>query len=91
MSYKVQKPCRVCGKLYTPCSDCENDKEIFRWRTVACSYECGQEYLKRVLEARSDKKDVKLHSSSENKANKKDEKKTDNKSVKNIKEREKID
>lgn len=57
MSYKVQKPCKVCGKLYTPCNDCENDKEIFRWRTVACSYKCGQEYLRRVMEARSDKRE----------------------------------
>lgn len=52
MSYKVQKPCRVCGKMYTPCSDCENDKSIFRWRTVACSIECGREYFSRIEKSR---------------------------------------
>ena len=55
MAYKVQKPCKVCGKLYTPCGDCEKDKTAFHWRTVACSYECGQEYLRRVMEAREPK------------------------------------
>lgn len=52
MAYKVQKPCRVCGKMYTPCSNCENDKSVFHWRTVACSVECGREYFKRVEESR---------------------------------------
>lgn len=52
MSYKVQKPCRVCGKMYTPCSNCENDKSIFHWRAVACSIECGREYFKRIEESR---------------------------------------
>ena len=23
MAYKVKKPCRVCGKMYVPCADCE--------------------------------------------------------------------
>ena len=58
MSYKVQKPCNVCGRLYTPCGDCERDNTAFHWRTVACSYKCGQEYLRRVMEARS--KDEKI-------------------------------
>lgn len=52
MAYKVQKPCKVCGKLYTPCSDCERDKTTFHWRTVACSVKCGMEYFKLVEEAR---------------------------------------
>lgn len=52
MAYKVQKKCKVCGNLYTPCGDCEKDGTAFHWRTVACSYECGQEYLKRVMAAR---------------------------------------
>lgn len=52
MAYKVQKPCRVCGKMYTPCSDCESDKSIFHWRTVACSIECGREYFKRIEQSR---------------------------------------
>ena len=52
-TYKVKKPCKVCGKLFTPCSDCENDKTAFHWRTVACSIECGRKYLAMVLEART--------------------------------------
>ena len=55
MAYKVQKPCKVCGKLYTPCSDCERDKTAFHWRTVACSIQCGMEYFRRVEEARNPK------------------------------------
>ena len=57
MSYKVQKPCNVCGRLYTPCGDCERDNTAFHWRTVACSYKCGQIYLQRVMEARSKDKE----------------------------------
>lgn len=56
MAYKVQRPCRVCGKLFTPCGDCERDLTAFHWRTIACSYECGKEYLRRVMESRQ--KDV---------------------------------
>nr|DAG68623.1 MAG TPA: hypothetical protein [Caudoviricetes sp.] len=55
MAYK-QKPCRVCGKLFTPCAYCEKDDTAFHWRAIACSIECGKEYLRRVLEARQ--KDV---------------------------------
>lgn len=55
MSYKVQKPCKVCGKMYTPCADCERDKHAFHWRTVACSVECGSKWFKMVEEARSSK------------------------------------
>lgn len=53
MSYKVQKPCKICGKMYTPCSDCETDEKTFHWRKVACSYECGQKYLEKVLAERA--------------------------------------
>ena len=63
MSYKVQKPCNVCGRLYTPCGDCERDNTAFHRRTVACSYKCGQEYLRRVMEARS--KDEKIEQKKE--------------------------
>lgn len=59
MAYKVQKPCRVCGKMYTPCSDCERDKTAFHWRTVACSIGCGMEYFKMVEEARKPKVETK--------------------------------
>lgn len=56
MAYKVQKPCKTCGKMFTPCGDCESDKETFRWRRFACSYECGKKYLEKVLEARGELK-----------------------------------
>lgn len=55
MTYKVQKPCKVCGKMYTPCVDCERDQSIFHWRTVACSVECGLEFFRQVEEARKPK------------------------------------
>lgn len=53
MAYKVQRPCKVCGKLYTPCADCEKDKSAFHWRTVACSPECGKKYFEMVMKARN--------------------------------------
>lgn len=55
--YKVQKPCKVCGRMYTPCADCENDKTAFHWRTVACSRECGMKYFEMVLNARKPKEE----------------------------------
>ena len=58
MTYKVQKPCKVCGKMYTPCVDCERDKSAFHWRTVACSVECGLEFFRKVEEARKPKETV---------------------------------
>ena len=60
MPYKVQKPCKICGKLYTPCSDCERDKTAFHWRTVACSLECGSKYFKLVEETRNPKVEEKV-------------------------------
>lgn len=53
--YKVQKSCKVCGRMYTPCADCESDKTAFHWRTVACSRECGKKYFEMVLNARKQK------------------------------------
>ena len=49
---KVQKPCKICGKMFTPCADCERDKNMFHWRTVACSPECARTYFAKVEEAR---------------------------------------
>ena len=59
MAYKVQNPCKVCGKMYTPCFDCEQDVKTFRWRTVACSMKCGMEYFRMVEEARKPKVETK--------------------------------
>ena len=55
--YKVQKQCKACGKRYTPCFDCENDKTAFHWRTVACSPECGRKYFAMVEAARNKEKE----------------------------------
>lgn len=53
MGYKVQIPCKGCGKMFTPCADCVNDKSAFHWRAIACSPECAKKYFKAVEEARS--------------------------------------
>lgn len=47
------KTCRVCGKRYEACRTVSNLTGVFRWQEVACSPECGAEYLRRVTEARS--------------------------------------
>lgn len=47
--------CRVCGKEYTPCRTIAVNG-VFRWQAVACSPECGAEYLKRIEASRSPKK-----------------------------------
>ena len=45
------KPCRVCGKEFVPCST--YIAGTFNWRTVACSPECGQKYLFKIMESRN--------------------------------------
>lgn len=55
MRGKIQKPCRICGKLFTPCSDCENDKTMFRWKRIACSQKCAKEYFAKVEASRQSK------------------------------------
>lgn len=52
MNNKPNTICRVCGKEYFCCSD---SKQINSWRTMACSQECFQEYMRRVEEARNPK------------------------------------
>ena len=56
---KVKKKCRICGKEYTPCSYCENDKMAFHYRTICCSRKCAEVYLARVLEARQKVNEIK--------------------------------
>lgn len=55
MASKVQKPCKICGKMFTPCADCENDKTMFRWKRVACSPECAKEYFAKIEASRQPK------------------------------------
>lgn len=48
------KTCRVCGRAYEACRTMMNAAAgVFRWREVACSPECGAEYLRRISESRS--------------------------------------
>lgn len=48
------KTCRVCGKSYEACRTMTNRAAgVFRWQEVACSPECGAEYLRQVTEARN--------------------------------------
>ncbi len=48
---KTIKTCRVCGKKYEACGT-PNLTNKFRWKDVACCVECGEEYLRRILESR---------------------------------------
>ena len=45
-------PCRVCGKPFVPCNKASDSLGAFNYHSVACSPECGIEYLHRVQEAR---------------------------------------
>lgn len=47
------KVCRVCGKAYEACRSIKRTDNVFNWREVACSVECGFEYLSRVEAARN--------------------------------------
>jgi len=49
MANKKWIPCRVCGKLFQPCSYCQSHTEVFRWRNFACSYECASKYLQDTI------------------------------------------
>mgnify|MGYP001035105178 FL=1 len=55
MSDKVQKPCKICGKPFTPCADCAKDKTMFHWKRVACSQECARKYFAKVEASRQTK------------------------------------
>lgn len=51
-------PCRVCGKMFTPCNKTSSALGAFNYREVACSPECGTEYLRRVQAARQKPSDA---------------------------------
>lgn len=48
------RKCKVCGKEYEYCWT-ERPSTVFRWQDVACCEEHGAIYLKRVMDARSEK------------------------------------
>lgn len=45
-------PCRVCGKLFKPCSYCQSHADTFRWRNFACSIECAKKYIEDTIKHR---------------------------------------
>ena len=49
MGIRYTAKCRVCGKEYETCHT-ENISNVFRWQDVACSPECGAEYLRQAQE-----------------------------------------
>ena len=48
----AMKQCRVCGKEYEACRSANRIAGVFRWQEVACSEECGAEYLRQINESR---------------------------------------
>lgn len=50
---KQRKICRVCGAEYEACQSVRTGSKAFNWREVACSPECGMEYLDRITASRS--------------------------------------
>lgn len=47
-------PCRVCGKMFVPCNKPSAVIGAFNYHSLACSPECGAEYLRRVQAARQE-------------------------------------
>lgn len=48
------KKCRVCGKEYESCRSAKRGiSGVFRWQEVACSAECGAEYLALIASSRN--------------------------------------
>jgi len=56
MANKKMIPCRVCGKLFEPCSYCQSHSDIFRWRNFACSRECAAKYINDTIAYREAQK-----------------------------------
>ena len=65
MSGKKKIPCRVCGKLFPPCTYCQSHSDIFMWRNFACSIECAQKYINDTIAYRESlkRKNIKKESS----------------------------
>jgi hypothetical protein len=55
----AKKKCRVCGKQYEACRSSKRKANVFVWREVACSYECGGIYLEQVIASRTVANDIK--------------------------------
>lgn len=48
------KICKACGKTYEACHTFRRDSSVFRWQDVACSPECGQQYLTAIRISRGE-------------------------------------
>lgn len=59
MAEKKKIPCRVCGKLFEPCSYCQSHADVFRWRNFACSRECALKYIDDTIAYRESQKQMK--------------------------------
>lgn len=65
MAENKKIPCRVCGKLFVPCTYCQTHADVFRWRNFACSKECAIKYINDTITYRESLK-VKSNNTSEN-------------------------
>ena len=50
---KQIKTCRVCGATYEACNSARSGNNVFNWREVASSPECGMVYLERITATRT--------------------------------------
>lgn len=66
MANKKMIPCRVCGKLFEPCSTCQKHNDMFRWRNFACSRECAEKYIAETIAYRNSSKEDNSSSVAEN-------------------------
>lgn len=66
MVNKKMIPCRVCGKLFEPCSTCQKHNDMFRWRNFACSRECAEKYIAETIAYRNSSKEDNSSSVAEN-------------------------
>ena len=57
MTNRKMIPCRVCGKLFEPCSTCQKHNYMFRWRNFACSRECAEKYIAETIAYRNSSKE----------------------------------
>lgn len=51
MSKTIFMTCRVCGAQYRACRNLHKG-ELFNWREIACSPECGAKYFDKVMKSR---------------------------------------
>ena len=50
---KILRTCPICGKKFNPCCTGIKQTGVFNWREVACSFQCGKEYLQKIEKEQS--------------------------------------